>query len=66
MMLLNVSKKGPLLHDSDAASMSIIKWLMTNKIPLILDMYFPYCDVRDLAEAHINALVIFLILIYML
>lgn len=49
--------KGPILHDSDATSMEMLKRLMLDKMPLIPDVSVACCDVRDVALAHINALV---------
>ena len=49
--------QGPLLHDSDAASMELLKRLMLNKLPVIPSISLPVCDARDVAEAHFKAMV---------
>lgn len=37
--------------------MEVVKRLMLNKMPLVPDASIAACDVRDVAAAHINALV---------
>jgi hypothetical protein len=37
--------------------MEVVKRLMLNKMPLVPDAAIAACDVRDVAAAHINALV---------
>lgn len=37
--------------------MEPIKRLMLNQVPLIPDICMPICDVRDVAEAHLKAMV---------
>lgn len=37
--------------------MEAVKRLMLNKMPLVPDAAIAACDVRDVAAAHINALV---------
>ncbi|CAF1032353.1 unnamed protein product, partial [Brachionus calyciflorus] len=47
---------GPLLHNVPCTSIEIVKKLLLREMPLIPDIYFPACDVRDVAKAHINAM----------
>lgn len=48
-----------MLHDSDATSLEFVKRMMLGQMPLIPDIAFPICDVRDVAEAHVRAMVLF-------
>lgn len=50
--------KGPLLHDSECTSMEIIKRFMSKAVPMVPEVYIGACDVRNVATAHVNALVI--------
>lgn len=47
---------GPLLHDSDCTSMEVIKKLLERQVPLLPNLNFCTCDVRDVATAHIRAM----------
>ena len=49
---------GPLLHDSDCTSMEVIKKLLERQLPLLPNLNFCTCDVRDVALAHIKAMTI--------
>lgn len=48
---------GPLIHDTYCTSAQPIKKLMMREIPLLPDIYAPVCDVRDVALAHIRAMI---------
>lgn len=47
---------GPLIHDTYCTSAQPIKMLMMRELPLLPDIYAPVCDVRDVALAHIRAM----------
>ena len=49
--------QGPLIHDSICTSAEPIIKLMKREIPLLPDIYAPTCDVRDVALAHIRAMI---------
>lgn len=46
---------GPILHDTMGTSMNRFLSVLGNKVEKIPNMYFPTCDVRDVAKAHIIA-----------
>lgn len=50
--------QGPVLQDSDNTSLVAIKRMMMGEMPLVPNASLPVCDVRDVAAAHINAMVI--------
>lgn len=37
-------------------SIEVVKKLMMRETPALADIYMPACDVRDVARAHINAM----------
>jgi nucleoside-diphosphate-sugar epimerase len=47
-----------MLHDTVCTSTEIIKKMMLREMPILINMYLPVCDVRDVAKAHVNALTI--------
>jgi nucleoside-diphosphate-sugar epimerase len=47
---------GPLLHDTPCTSIEFVERLMMRKMPLIPCLSMPICDVRDVALAHIRAM----------
>jgi len=47
---------GPLLHDTACTSIEFVERLMMRKIPLLPRLSLPVCDVRDVALAHIRAM----------
>ncbi len=49
---------GPLLHNSDCTSMVVIQKLLERQLPLLPDINFCTCDVRDVALAHIKAMIL--------
>lgn len=49
---------GPLLHSSDCTSMEVIKRILERQMPLLPSLYFCCCDVRDVAKAHLQAMVL--------
>jgi nucleoside-diphosphate-sugar epimerase len=50
--------KGPLLHNSDCTSMVVIQRFMKNEFPMVPDVGLATCDVRDVARAHLAAMVL--------
>jgi nucleoside-diphosphate-sugar epimerase len=46
---------GPILHDTIGTSMNRFLSVLGNKVEKIPNMYFPTCDVRDVARAHVLA-----------
>jgi len=49
---------GPLLHDSDCTSAVMIIRLLNLKDPMVPDVWYTGVDVRDVAEAHLKAMVL--------
>eukprot|EP00914_Ancora_sagittata_P013490 GHVO01026547.1.p1 GENE.GHVO01026547.1~~GHVO01026547.1.p1 ORF type:complete len:397 (+),score=40.31 GHVO01026547.1:111-1193(+) len=50
---------GPVLSGSaDATSMEIPRRLMQKELPMLAKLYMVVCDVRDVAQAHVNAMTI--------
>ena len=47
---------GPSLHKTEFTSMEIVKKLLERQMPLLPNVVFPTCDVRDVALAHIRAM----------
>jgi nucleoside-diphosphate-sugar epimerase len=47
---------GPLLSADPGTSVSALQQILSGSIPVIPDLRFPWVDVRDIAEAHINAM----------
>jgi len=47
---------GPTLIAQPSSSLMFLSALLTGKLPEIYDVLFPLVDVRDVAQAHINAL----------
>lgn len=48
---------GPLLNKSNSTSIEVIRLLLDRAVPAVAKTYLPICDVRDVAQAHIKALV---------
>jgi dihydroflavonol-4-reductase len=48
---------GPILHGSFCTSMDLFKKLLEREMPVIPDISIPLTDVRDVALAHIKAMV---------
>ncbi|XP_071086097.1 uncharacterized protein [Haliotis cracherodii] len=48
---------GPVLHGSQCTSMEVVKRLMERAMPVVPKLNFPVVDVRDVATAHIKAMV---------
>lgn len=46
---------GPVLKKSDSGSFKIVSSVMTGKLFSIAQIYFPWVDVRDAADAHLAA-----------
>ena len=49
---------GPILIDSDGTSVSVLKQFLERSIPMLPDSSYGTCDVRQVALAHIKAMVI--------
>ena len=49
---------GPILCGTSASSMLIPTRLLTRDIPVLPELYFGICDVRDVAKAHIKAMTV--------
>lgn len=49
---------GPLLDDDPGTSAALIARLMAGGIPALPRLYFPVIDVRDVAAAHVRAMVV--------
>ncbi len=49
---------GPILHDGEGTSMSIMKNLLERQAPMLPNISFGTCDVRQVALAHIRAMII--------
>ena len=49
---------GPVLCGSTGTSMELPIRLLTRDMPMLPDIYFGICDVRDVAKAHIKAMTI--------
>jgi len=49
---------GPLLHDSDCTSAEVIVRMLTLQMPMVPDLWQTITDVRDVAEAHLKAMLI--------
>lgn len=49
---------GPLLHNSLGTSATRFLNVFANKLDKIPDLYYPTCDVRDVAAAHVQAALI--------
>ena len=47
---------GPVLTDTFCASMEPFKRLLERQMPILPNLYFPLCDVRDVALSHIRAI----------
>lgn len=47
---------GPLLDDDPGTSATIVQRLLKGEMPMIPDLVLPYVDVRDVADAHIEAM----------
>lgn len=56
--ILLVFLKGPLLHNSDCTSMVVIQRFMKNEFPMVPDVGLAMCDVRDVARAHLAAMIL--------
>lgn len=48
---------GPILHNTECTSMEVVRRLMLKEMPLLPNMFFATCDVRDVAKAHIQAMI---------
>jgi dihydroflavonol-4-reductase len=48
---------GPIIHGSFCTSMDLFKKLLEREMPVIPDISIPLTDVRDVALAHIKAMV---------
>jgi len=48
---------GPLLNKANSTSLEVIRLLLDRAVPAIAKTCFPICDVRDVALAHVKALV---------
>lgn len=48
---------GPLLNKANSTSVEVIRLLLERAVPAVAKTNFPICDVRDVAQAHIKALV---------
>ncbi|XP_064614820.1 uncharacterized protein LOC135479039 isoform X1 [Liolophura sinensis] len=48
---------GPVLHGSQCTSMEVVKRLMERSMPMVPKINLPVVDVRDVAAAHIKAMV---------
>jgi len=49
---------GPVLHDVFCSSMELFKRLLERQMMVLPDINFPLCDVRDVAAAHIKAMIL--------
>lgn len=47
---------GPLLHNAEGTSITIMRRFLSNQIPAVPAVKFGLVDVRDVAEAHIKAM----------
>ncbi|WP_181008559.1 NAD-dependent epimerase/dehydratase family protein [Sphingomonas montanisoli] len=47
---------GPLIDDDPGTSARTIQRMLRGKVPMAPDMVLPYVDVRDVAEAHVEAM----------
>ncbi|MGH3263442.1 MAG: NAD-dependent epimerase/dehydratase family protein [Trebonia sp.] len=47
---------GPLLSDDPGTSVTAIQQIMAGALPMIPDLRLPWIDVRDVADAHIEAM----------
>lgn len=47
---------GPCLSSDHTSSVTMVRELLARKMPAVPDIYWPVCDVRDVAAAHIVAL----------
>lgn len=47
---------GPTLNNASCSSLEFVKRLMDGSVPLIPKLYLPFCDVRDVALAHLRAM----------
>ncbi|RNA08126.1 NADPH-dependent aldehyde reductase ARI1-like isoform X1, partial [Brachionus plicatilis] len=47
---------GPLLHNVPCTSIEVVKKLLMRETPILADIFMPACDVRNVAQAHINAM----------
>ena len=47
---------GPCLSSDHTSSVTMVRELLARKMPAVPDIYWPICDVRDVAAAHIIAL----------
>jgi len=48
---------GPLLNKANSTSVEVVRLLLDRGVPALAKVSFPICDVRDVALAHIKALV---------
>ena len=49
---------GPILHDGEGTSMSVMNKLLERQMPLLPNISFGTCDVRQVALAHLRAMLI--------
>lgn len=47
---------GPVLNSLASSSVEGIQHLVDGSIPVVPHLHYPFVDVRDCAQAHINAL----------
>ncbi|RNA00909.1 NADPH-dependent aldehyde reductase ARI1-like isoform X1 [Brachionus plicatilis] len=47
---------GPLLHNVPCTSIEVVRTLLMRETPILADILIPACDVRNVAQAHINAM----------
>ena len=47
---------GPLLDNDPGTSATIVQRLMSGEMPMIPDLVLPFVDVRDVADAHVEAM----------
>jgi nucleoside-diphosphate-sugar epimerase len=55
--ILPVAVMGPVMGKEISGSNHVIERMLNGRMPLMPDLYFPIVDVRDVARAHVEAMV---------